>query len=183
MCEVSEGLSSGCCSRSQPVYLLSVSVGERVFILPSPGVYGVYVCVCMRVSSTSKPQVGPATSAAVLGHSRDIRQLEGPCWHLGRPVSVGCLWDNCVSAACWLLIIKPDQPVGRGTCEAGMGPRIQARVPSRQRICATTQESCKYVCACEPRECCVCAGTNEHLSLIPEEDLTVCVHILCEFCM
>lgn len=143
----------------------------------------VCVCVYVCVSSTSKPQVGPATSAAVLGHSRDIRQLEGPCWHLGRLVSVGCLWDNCVSAACWLLIIKPDQPVGRGTCEAGMGPRIQARVPSRQRICASTQESCKYVCDCEPRERCVCAGTNEHLSLTPEEDLTVCVHILCEFCM
>lgn len=115
------------------------------------------VCVCMCVSSTSKPQVGPATSAALLSHSRDIRQLEGPCWHVGRPVSVGCLWDKCVSATCWLLIIKPDQPVGRGTCEAGNGAQDPGRgTKQTEGLCQYSRELQISLCLWTQRVLCVC---------------------------
>ena len=61
------------------------------------------------------------------------------------------------------------------------GLRIQARVPDRQRGCAGTQGICECTCACESRECRVCAFTSELLSLAAKEeegDLAAYIHVL-----
>lgn len=47
-----------------------------------------------------KLQAAPARDQEALGLDRDIRSLEGPCWYLGGFMSVGYLWDKCMSAAC-----------------------------------------------------------------------------------
>lgn len=46
----------------------------------------------------------------------------------GGLLSVGCLWDKGVSAKCFTLSAKLDQPASRGCTNWLRGPRMQAGV-------------------------------------------------------
>ena len=80
---------------------------------------------------------------------------------------MGCLWDNSVSAAHLLASTDLDAPANRG-------PTRRVRGPGSGWGTRWTVEVLKCVCACEPREHCVCACTSDLLSLPDEGDVAAC---------
>lgn len=78
---------------------------------------------CKLMGAVRVPQtVCEASEYEGLGQGWGIDQAKGLCLYPEEPMSMGCLWDEGVSAACLLLGADLDEPANRGPTRQVRGP-------------------------------------------------------------
>lgn len=150
MSEVNEGLSAGAWigTMGHSPRARCQLLGTSVRTCPKPGVRG----VCMSIHWQTPSLEQGAREQEAQGQGRGIRQVGDPCWYLGGPMSLGYLWDNCVSAV--YVQQAPRWASGSGTRGAGKGG------PGSRQGCWASIGVVLVLygcaCSCEPGECVVC---------------------------